>query len=66
MNTIDNFIFHSKEVVYRNAAINRKTEVGPAQFYKDALELIRYYKGVNSHKVTTIQAYCNICGFSSQ
>ena len=65
LHEIDQFVIHSNNVVYRNAAINRKLEVGPLKFYQDALELIRYYKGLNSHKVASIQAYCNISGFSN-
>lgn len=64
-NTIDEIINRHKLVVYKNAAINRKLEVGSKAFYKDALETIKYYKSVNSHKVNTIQAYCNLMDFSS-
>jgi hypothetical protein len=40
-------------------AINLKTEIGPTEFYKRALEIIRYYKYANSHKVDSITAAAN-------
>ncbi len=64
-NAIDELINSHKLVIYKNAAINRKIEVGPKAFYTDAIETIKYYKSVNSHKVDTIQAYCNLMGYSS-
>ena len=63
--TIHQMINRHKLVVYKNAAINKKAEVGPKAFYKNALEVIKYYRSANSHNVPTIQAYCNLMGFSS-
>ena len=60
-----NRIQHCKRVAYRNAAINAKLRVGSSCFYKEALEVIKYYKSVNSHRVDTIQGYCNLMGYST-
>jgi hypothetical protein len=65
MKTIDQMINRQKMVVYKNAAINAKMRLGASNFYKAALETIRYYKNANSHNVPTIQAYCNLMGYSS-
>ena len=62
---INQFIYNSKRVIYANAAINAKVIIGSQKFYKDAIEVIKYYKNANSHNVPTIQAYCNMMGYSS-
>lgn len=54
---------HSRNAAYKNAAINAKVRLGASNFYKNALETIRYYKNANSHNVPTIQAYCNLMGY---
>jgi hypothetical protein len=59
-----NAIENSKKAAYKMAAINAKVSIGPKRFYADALEVIMYYKTANSHKVPTIQAYCNFMGYS--
>ena len=64
--TTDQFIQHGKQVCYKNAAINAKQRIGSANFYKQALETIKYYQTANSHKVPTIQAYCNLMGYSNE
>jgi len=63
--TIDQMISRHTMVVYKNASINAKVRLGASTFYKSALETIRYYRNANSHKVTTIQAYCNLMGYST-
>jgi hypothetical protein len=63
--SLNNFINNCKKAVYANAAINAKSELGPKRFYSEALEVIRYYKSNNSHNVPTIQAYCNLMGYST-
>lgn len=62
---IDNYIANCKKAIYYNAAINAKVRLTPQKFYQNALEVIRYYKSVNSHKVDTIQGYCNLMGYST-
>jgi hypothetical protein len=63
--TTQEWILNCKRVAYRNASINRKTQESPQTFYRKALETIRYYKNSNSHNVPTIQAYCNLMGYST-
>jgi hypothetical protein len=64
MRSINEKINHLKLVAYKNAAINTKQSIGADVFYKNAIETIKYYKSCNSHKVNTIQAYCNLMGYS--
>jgi hypothetical protein len=61
---IQNDISRINQVAYRNAAINAKAKIGPASFYSSALEAIRHYRHANSHNVPSIQAYCNLMGYS--
>jgi len=63
--TTDQWINNCKQVAYHNSAINRKTEESPIEFYRKALEVIKYYRIANSHNVPTIQAYCNLMGYST-
>ena len=45
-------------------SINEKINHLKLVAYKNAIETIKYYKSCNSHKVNTIQAYCNLMGYS--